>query len=104
MKLAIGTAQLGMKYGLFNKSRKIDFLEFKKILNLAIKNNIKIIDTAASYGDSEKKIGKYLINRRNRFKIITKLPSCRKISLKHLQDRITNKIINSTKKLKTKKL
>ena len=57
MKIGIGTAQLGMKYGVTNNSKKLDLDNFKKILSLSLKNNISIIDTANSYGDSIKKIG-----------------------------------------------
>ena len=51
MKLVIGSAQLGMNYGLFN-NKKIDHKEFKKIENLVLKSKINFIDTAISYGDS----------------------------------------------------
>ena len=55
MKLVIGTAQFGMKYGL--KKKKIKDNEFKKIKSFLIKSKINKIDTAQSYGNSEKVLG-----------------------------------------------
>ena len=69
MKLVVGSAQLGMNYGLFN-NKKISFKEFKKIEKLVIKSKINFIDTATSYGDSEKIIGNSRLKTLN---IITKI-------------------------------
>ena len=71
MKLALGTAQLGLDYGISNKSGIPSDLEIKKIFQVAIDSKIEKIDTAVSYGNSEKKIGNF---SNNRFKVITKLP------------------------------
>ena len=70
MKLIIGTAQFGMKYGLagggnFNQEK------VNKFLNLAVSNNINTLDTAPGYGNAHLKIGKSGIRNLN---IITKLP------------------------------
>ena len=70
MKLVIGAAQIGMKYGLFNR-KKISYKELKKIEKLVLKSNIHFIDTAKSYGASEKIIGKSKLKNLN---IITKIP------------------------------
>lgn len=69
MKLVIGSAQMGMPYGLFNK-KKIRSSEIVKISKLAKKSKINFIDTAIGYGDSEKIIGKSKLNKLN---IITKI-------------------------------
>ena len=53
-KLAIGTAQFGSIYGIANKTGKIKYSEAKEIIKFAKKNNIKTIDTASAYGESEK--------------------------------------------------
>ena len=71
-KLAIGTAQFGSIYGIANKTGKIKYSEAKKIINYAEKNNIKTIDTATAYGESEKLLGQIGISD---FDVITaKLP------------------------------
>ena len=59
-KICIGTAQLGMKYGVSSNNQKMRESEFKRILNYSKKNKICFIDTAQSYGDSETLIGKYI--------------------------------------------
>lgn len=73
MKLALGTAQFGLEYGMHNHSA-MDDNEIKKILNLAKENKIRMIDTAPAYGYSEEKIGKAMSNETYQFKIITKTP------------------------------
>lgn len=69
-KLVIGTAQFGLKYGINNKTGKVDTNEIIKILNTCKKNNIQYFDTAHSYGDSEKILGQYFSNK----EIISKFP------------------------------
>ena len=69
-RIAIGTAQYGMNYGIANKTGKISDLEMNRILNKAKDNNILTIDTAKSYGDCEQKLGKQVVDE---FKVITKV-------------------------------
>jgi aryl-alcohol dehydrogenase-like predicted oxidoreductase len=69
MKLVIGSAQLGMNYGLFNNI-KINHKEFKKIEKLILKSKINFIDTAINYGDSENTIGN---SKLKNLHIITKI-------------------------------
>ena len=72
-KLCIGTAQFGTAYGITNVNGRLEIEEIKEILELIRKNNIKFIDTARSYGDSEKIIGKIIHKNDEFFKIITKI-------------------------------
>ena len=73
-KLAVGSAQFGMDYGIQNIQGKLSKQNVCNILDLAYKNNIKTIDTAQGYGDSESVIGNYLKqNDEKKFNIITKL-------------------------------
>lgn len=70
-KLTLGTAQFGLNYGVANKIGKIKYSEAKEIINYAEKNNIKTIDTASAYGESEKLLGQIGISG---FDVVTKLP------------------------------
>ena len=70
-KFVLGTAQFGMKYGISNLNGTPNQAEIDSILDLANFNDIKKIDTAWNYGDSEKKIGKYLSRKKNKNFIIT---------------------------------
>ena len=71
-KVALGTVQFGINYGIGNSTGKTPEHEVSKILDLAYQNGISLIDTAQAYGSSEKILGKY---HQNRFKTITKLNS-----------------------------
>jgi aryl-alcohol dehydrogenase-like predicted oxidoreductase len=99
MKLVLGSAQFGMDYGLFN-NKKIKQKEFKKIEKLVLKSNIKFVDTAISYGDSENIIGN---SKLKKLKIITKikLPKKNNFSIKEW---VSAKIFESIKKLNIKKI
>ena len=73
-KLAIGSAQFGMPYGIANSTGIVSQANVTKILNFANKNKINTIDTAKNYGNSEIAIGKYLKkNSNSQWNIITKI-------------------------------
>ena len=69
-KIALGTVQFGMDYGIANKSGKIATDEIVSILNYAKQNNIGTLDTAPDYGDSELCLGNLGVNK---WKVVTKL-------------------------------
>jgi len=71
LRIGLGTAQLGLNYGITNDDKKVNSESLSKIINLARGSNIKYIDTAISYGDSEIKLGK---NKIDDFYLISKLP------------------------------
>ncbi len=74
-KFSLGTAQLGMDYGIANKNGKIKKNDAFEILNYAYKIGVDAIDTAHSYGDSEAVIGEFVKKNNLKFKIISKYPS-----------------------------
>jgi aryl-alcohol dehydrogenase-like predicted oxidoreductase len=69
MKLALGTVQFGLDYGILNTTGQAPLEEVKKVLKLAKEHNIDTLDTASSYGNSEEVLGKIGVND---FKIVTK--------------------------------
>lgn len=71
MRLALGTAQFGLPYGVANKSGQVSQNEAKSMLCIASKNGIDTLDTAIAYGESEECLG--LVGVKN-FKLVTKLP------------------------------
>jgi spore coat polysaccharide biosynthesis protein SpsF (cytidylyltransferase family)/aryl-alcohol dehydrogenase-like predicted oxidoreductase len=74
-KFVLGTAQLGMNYGIANKNGQPDEKTSIDIIKTSIENGIKYFDTASGYGESERVIGSILHNRwHNRVKIISKIP------------------------------
>jgi len=72
-KLILGTVQFGLSYGINNSTGKVSKAEASRILTIAKKNGITILDTSYAYGDSEIILGELLENDRY-FKIVSKLP------------------------------
>ena len=70
-KLALGTAQFGLPYGISNKNGQVSQYDASQILIKAKSVGIGVLDTAIAYGDSEQILGKCDLND---FKIISKLP------------------------------
>src|SRR3989344_8348500 len=71
-KLALGTAQFGLKYGINNKAGKVSPNEAFQILYFAARNGLDTLDTASVYGTSEDVIGEFIKRNRASFKIISK--------------------------------
>lgn len=59
MRLALGTAQFGMAYGVANASGKVPAGEVEKILAYASGRGIDTLDTAVGYGESETVLGTF---------------------------------------------
>ena len=76
MKLALGTVQFGLDYGISNQAGRPSFSEIKKILTTANAHDIDTLDTASAYGESEQVLGRALtdINTEQHFHIVTKIP------------------------------
>jgi aryl-alcohol dehydrogenase-like predicted oxidoreductase len=72
-KIALGTVQFGMHYGITNQLGKTQKNEVEDILEYAWENGIDMLDTASLYGNSEEVLGKVIHNDKD-WKIITKVP------------------------------
>ena len=60
-RLVLGTAQLGMSYGIANKSGQPDQGEADSIVATALVSGINLFDTAQDYGNSEHVLGNALL-------------------------------------------
>jgi len=100
MKIVLGTAQFGLKYGVANKVGRITNDEVMKIINLSNKHNINTLDTAISYGDSENILGNQKIQK---WKIITKLPAVPD-NVSDIENYVNENFNNSLEKFKTKNI
>lgn len=69
-KLALGAVQFGTPYGVSNNEGKTSKKQALSILNFAQKKGIRMIDTAPSYGDSERVLGELFDGKE--WEIITK--------------------------------
>ncbi len=77
IKLALGTAQFGLDYGINNPRGKIPKKEVFEILSFALKNGVDTLDTAYNYGDAEKVIGEWISKlkvKSEKLKVISKVP------------------------------
>lgn len=72
MKLALGTAQFGLPYGIANREGQVTRAVAKAMLQLAAVKGIDTLDTAIAYGESETCLGEVGAQE---FKLVTKLPA-----------------------------
>lgn len=70
-RIAVGTVQFGLDYGVANKTGQVNIDEANEILKFADKEGIDTLDTSISYGVSEKSLGSVGVGK---FKVVTKLP------------------------------
>ncbi len=99
IKLALGTVQFGLAYGIANRDGQVNQATIANMLKEASLSGIDTLDTAIAYGDSELCLGKAGIED---FKVITKLPA-----IPHLEISTTwiNKQLNASfARLKTTKV
>ncbi len=70
-KIALGTAQFGLPYGISNTAGQTPLAEARAILTLAHAAGIRTLDTAIAYGNSEASLGELDVSA---WQVITKLP------------------------------
>jgi len=72
MKLALGTVQFGLDYGIANKDGQVRLDEVRKILDYGFALGMNTLDTAIGYGASEQILGEAGVEQ---WKIVSKLPA-----------------------------
>ena len=72
MKLALGTVQFGLSYGVANQTGQVTRPAAVEMLSLATTHGIDTLDTAVAYGESEACLGEAGVYG---FKVVTKLPA-----------------------------
>ena len=95
-KLALGTVQFGLDYGITNQSGQVTIKEVKGILDFSKENGIDVLDTASGYGNSEKVLGGVGVDN---YQIITKT-----ISLKNGFDKVIDGFYQSLDDLSQKQV
>ncbi len=71
VRLALGSVQFGLAYGVANRSGQVSPAEAKEIIQAARSAGVDTIDTAIGYGDSEACLGNIGVTDLN---VVTKLP------------------------------
>jgi len=98
-KFILGTAQLGLKYGIVNSDGKPTFQKSLELIRECIDNNIYQFDTAQAYGNAEKILGDAQIQfapfMEKPIRIITKLelPINLEKSMDHLKTNILDTVL-----------
>ena len=81
MKLALGTAQFGLPYGVANRLGQLSVSAVEGVLHVAAAAGVDTLDTAIAYGDAELRLGDRGVTGWN---IVSKLPAvpeaCRDVS------------------------
>ncbi len=95
-QLVLGAAQFGMTYGINNTTGKPSLDAIGQILLKAAENNIKEIDTAQGYGDSEETLQKVLNHKTDQYIIHSKFKLDGKIHVSQINDSL-KKTINTLK-------
>lgn len=99
-KIALGSAQFGLQYGVANEIGHVSINCVSQIISKARDEGIDTIDTAISYGSSESALGRAGVSG---FKVITKLPPLPKFPLKIIEW-INSQVELSLDRLKVDKL
>jgi len=94
-RIVLGTAQLGMNYGIANKTGKPDLATARDIVHTAWDGGIRYFDTAQAYGESEQVLGAVLsdLGIGNEVHIITKpSPDIDHGNKKNLEDALSQSL------------
>jgi aryl-alcohol dehydrogenase-like predicted oxidoreductase len=86
-KIALGTVQFGIDYGVNSVDGQVRPEEVKKILSYAHSKDIDLLDTAPAYGDSEKTLGRMDISN---FKVVTKTRHFDSLEIKNTDVKLLN--------------
>ena len=84
-KLALGTVQFGIDYGINNSHGQISRFEAEAIVDYASKHGVSVLDTARSYGNAESVIGEILSLEPSyrKIEVVTKVSYDSRLSLSH---------------------
>src|ERR1700682_4452900 len=80
-KLALGTAQFGLDYGINNSCGKMSYDQVFSVMSAAGSMGVTLFDTAHHYGDSEEKIGAYLKQSHDVINVVSKAPAAKIASI-----------------------
>jgi len=73
VRVGLGTAQFGLDYGITNRHGQVPVAEMNRILDLALRRGVTILDTAGAYGTAEERLGD-AIGHSDDFDVVTKIP------------------------------
>ncbi len=100
-RLSLGTAQLGMAYGVANRGKAPTEVHAASVLGAAVELGIDCLDTAPAYGAAEQRIGAFLRDHdlRDEIAICTKLTSLRDVPTERVAREVEHGLTNSLRHL-----
>jgi aryl-alcohol dehydrogenase-like predicted oxidoreductase len=89
-RLAVGTVQFGLPYGVANRTGQPSFRQVCEILVCAIENGATTLDTAAAYGESESILGRALreIGALDQVTIVSKVRHLKTMGQEHTSENV----------------
>ncbi len=105
-RLSLGTAQLGMLYGIVSRREAPSEAHAVNLLEAAIDLGIDCLDTAAAYGLAEQRIGAFLTERalHDRVAVCTKLSSLRDVPATDVAGEVEQRLTLSLQRLCTNRI
>lgn len=100
-RLALGTAQFGMQYGVANASGQPDVGRVAEIMAAAYAEGFRMLDTAAAYGESEQVLGRCGVGD---WSVVTKFPSLVELGDDQVADAVRQSVLTSLERLRILKL
>jgi aryl-alcohol dehydrogenase-like predicted oxidoreductase len=97
-KIALGTVQFGLDYGISNRAGRVTPDAVAAILELAAEQGLDTLDTAVAYGSSEETLGEVLSARRITFELVSKF------SAETTTEAFDEVLADSLRRLRTKRL
>jgi aryl-alcohol dehydrogenase-like predicted oxidoreductase len=98
-RLALGTAQFGLDYGITNPAGRVAEEDAAAILDLASRCGIDMIDTARQYGESEGIIGRNWPDRAD-FRVVTKIGKLNEAAADSVAERVRSDFAASLEALR----
>jgi aryl-alcohol dehydrogenase-like predicted oxidoreductase len=100
IKLALGTAQFGLPYGIANQRGQVSCEEAVAILDAARAEGLDTLDTAIAYGDSEATLGEAGVSG---WRVVTKIPILPN-DCTDIDDWLQNQVAESLQRLRINQL
>jgi aryl-alcohol dehydrogenase-like predicted oxidoreductase len=100
VKLALGTAQFGLEYGISNRQGQVSVDAAKAILDLAAAHGVDTLDTAIAYGNCEQRLGEIGVQQ---WRVVSKLPAVPD-GCKDMDQWVADSVDASLHRLDTKRL
>lgn len=99
-RLALGTVQFGIPYGIANTQGQVKQEEVEKILGYAFDSGVNTLDTAIAYGESEKVLGNVGVES---WDVVSKLPQMPH-QIDDILDWVMHSVYSSLERLKISRL